>query len=86
MTNNVTLEQSVKIDRFVSGLSERTREIALAYLKIPNTPDCQPEVMALYSKYGQGFSVVTDLVESLRQEFKLPYDTLQPKLQKRLNQ
>ena len=86
MTNKITPEQSAKIDRFVSGLESRTREIARIYLKIPNTPDCQPEMMAFWFRYGDEFSRVTDRVDVLRQESGLNYNTLQSELQKRLYQ
>ena len=86
MTNTITPEQSAKIDRFVSGLESRTREIATAYLRIPNTPNCQPEVLALNFRHGDEFSRVTDGVEVLRQELGMNYGALQPELQKRLYQ
>ena len=84
MADNVTSEQSARIDRFVDGLEGRTREIATAYLGIPNTPDCQPEMLALHFKFGDQLSKVTDQVEGLRRELDLHYDVLQPELQKRI--
>ena len=85
MTNNTTPEQSARIDRFTDGLKGRIREITAAYLKIPNTPDCQPEVMTLYFRYGNELSKVADQVESLRQELVgLCYGVLQSELQERL--
>lgn len=86
MTINITPDQSARIDTFVNGLEGRTREIATAYLRIPNTPDCQPEMMALHFRFGSQLSAVTDQVEGLRQELDLHYDVLQPELQKRLYQ
>ena len=86
MTNKITSEQSAKIDRFVSGLEDRAREIATAYLIIPNTADCQPKVMALHFRYRDEFHRVTDRVEVLREKLGLNYDALQPELQKRLYQ
>ncbi|MBD3163688.1 hypothetical protein GF323_00640 [Candidatus Woesearchaeota archaeon] len=86
MADNITSEQSARIDKFVEGLEGRTREIATSYLGIPNTPDCQPEMMALHFKFGKELSAVTDQVEGLRQELEVHYDVLQPELQKRLYQ
>lgn len=86
MAENITPEQSARIDRFVEGLEGRTRKIATEYLGIPNTPDCQPEVMSLHFRFGKELSAGTDQVEGLRQELGVHYDVLQPELQKRLYQ
>ena len=86
MTTDITLKQSARIDRFVEGLEGKTREIATAYLRIPNTPDCQPEILALSLRFGGELSIVTGLIESLRQELRLNYNALQPELQRRLYQ
>ena len=86
MADTVTSEHSARIDRFVGGLEGRTREIATAYLGIPNTPDCQPEVLAFYFKFGDQSRKVTEQVEGLRQELELPFDVLQSELRKRLYQ
>ena len=84
MANKITIEQSAKIDRFVERLEGRTREIATSYSRIPNTPDCQPEMLALRIEFGRELGGVMDQVESLRQELGLNYNELQPELQERL--
>jgi hypothetical protein len=86
MADNITPEQSARIDEFAEGLEGRTREIATAYLGIPNTPYCQPEIAALHLRWGEQLSEVTDQVEGLRQELCVHYDVLQPELRNRLYQ
>ncbi len=86
MTNKITPKQSARLDSFVKGLEGKAREITGDYIKIPNTPDCQPEVMALHLKYGNELRGVRHKVEKLRQDLELNYDTLQSELQKRLCQ
>ena len=80
---DITPEQSAIVDRFVLGLEGEIREIAKSYIDIPNTPDSRPEVIALGLKYGNKFGRVGYIVEELRQELRLHYDTLQSELQKR---
>ena len=78
-------QQSARIiDNFVANLEGKTREIAAAYLRIPNTPDCQPEVLALMASHGKDFRIISDAVEQLRRELDVSYDVLQPELQRRL--
>lgn len=80
---NITLEQSERMNRFVFGLEGEIREIAKAYIGIPYTPDCRPEVVALCLKYGNELGKVGYIVEDLRQELRLHYDALQSELQRR---
>ena len=81
---NITREQSAKINHFVSELERKTREIVVAYIKIPNSPDCSAEVIELKHRYGQEFDALADRVEQLRQEVGVRYEFLQPELQRRL--
>jgi hypothetical protein len=84
MADDITSEQSVIMDKFVEGLEERTKEVAKEILAVPNTPDCQPEVLALYVKFGNQLNVVFDQIEVLRQELGVHYNLLQPELRERL--
>jgi hypothetical protein len=83
MAKKISSKQSTKIDRFVKRLERIKREIATAYVRILNTPDCCPEVLQFYFKYGQSVTV-TESIEQLRQELGLDYNTLQSELQNRL--
>ncbi len=75
---------SARVDVFVSGLDDVTRQAAADWIKIPNTPDCQPEVVKYTMKYGAKGRQVTDQIETLRQELGLDYGVLQAELKKRL--
>lgn len=80
---NITPEQSAMMDRFVLGLEGEIREIAKAYMEIPNTLDSRQEVIALCLKYGNELGIVGHIVEELRRELRVHYDTLQSELQRR---
>ncbi len=74
-----------KINRFVGKLSKGERAIAIEYLKIPNTADCQPEATAYAMRYGKKGEKISECIERLRQELGCRYEELQPKLQKLLH-
>jgi len=86
MSKQLTLEQSAKIDTFVKGLKAEARELTTKYIKVPNSPDCQPEIIGLYVRYGEkALSQTSDRIEALKTELGLDYDTLQLELQRRLS-
>lgn len=72
------------LDTFVRQLNSREREIATASVALPNSPDCQPEYMALHFRYGGELSEVLEKIRHLQQKIGCNYDTLQKELQERL--
>ena len=77
-------QKKATLDGFVAGLTGQEREIARSWVYIPNTPDCQPEVMGLQLRYGKMLTAVSDRIEHLRKELGCTYDYLQQQLQERL--
>ena len=78
-------QEKISLDRFVAELIGNERELATAWIHIPNTPDCQPEVVRVYLQYDRKDLIsISDQIESLRQELGCNYDYLQQQLQQRL--
>ena len=85
MADYLTSEQSTRIDNFVRELTGETKGIVTGYLGVPNTPDCQAEIMALCLRFDFGLiDEVSSQIEGLRRELGLQYTPLQKELQKRL--
>ena len=83
-TEKLDAAKSSRIDAFVTGLDAVTRQLAAELVKIPNTPDFQPEGMGYLLRYGAEGRQVIGLIEALRRELRLDYRDLQPELQTRL--
>lgn len=72
-----------RISRFVKGLEGTVREVTQRAVAVPNSPDCQSEVLSLLMQYGDAYSRATDGIENLRQELGgTNYDWLQFQLQR----
>lgn len=79
-TKKISIDEMSRIGLFVSRLSMIEREIAKAYVKVQNTPDCQPEILSLHAKYGENFKTLSDKIEGLRQKIGCDYNALQQEL------
>jgi hypothetical protein len=84
MTYVVSQGRSEHIDNFVKSLKARGREIAKDYMRIPNSPEFQPEMLDLILTYGNELTVVTRSIEKIRKELDLDYDILRVDLCRRL--
>ena len=75
-----------RISQFVKGLEGTVREVTLKAICVPNSSDCQPEVLSLLRRYGNAYIKSTDDIESLRQELGANYDWLQFQLKRELHE
>ena len=73
-----------KIDTFLEGVPAEERPALKEYVSLPNSPDIQPEMMALRARFGQALSSVSNKVEQLRQDTGLTYDELRERLLSRI--
>ena len=72
-----------QIQALIDGSGE-DRELLEKYIKLPNQPNIQPEVMRLVMDYGDKFSVVSDKIGELGQELGMSFDELRSAILDRL--
>ena len=77
-------EHTATIDRFIAYIGPEKKEIVTRWIGLPDSPDCQPEVMRLYMEYGDSLRSVTNLMDSLQELLGCDYSTLQAGLKERL--
>ena len=56
------------------------RNLLIAWVSIPNRPDCSAEVIGLMGRYGARLNRVVGLVDAAREAVGLRYDVFQPAL------
>lgn len=72
-----------RISQFVKGLEGTAREITLRIIAVPNSPDCQPQVLGLMVQYGDSYNRASKDIENLRRELGgVNYDWLQSQLKR----
>ena len=69
MMDEKTLKQ---IDDFVNGFIGNEKEIATAYVNVPNSINSMPEINSLAMRYGKSLSAVTNYKENCRNDYINP--------------
>ena len=61
---------------FLLCLSPKEKEVLRLFIRLPNSPDIQPEVLKLHFTYGTWLKRVTNLVEAIRLKTEVSYDVI----------
>jgi hypothetical protein len=75
-------EAMKRIGQFVKGLEGTAREVILRVIAVPNSSDCQLEVLGLMGQYGDAYIRSTGEIENLRQDLGADYDWIQFQLKR----